>query len=178
MNHSGHSPGTPARKGRRTNRPTVGANAETRIDALFGFAVPLSVPGVETRLLTPRLTWADADAYDLLLPGQTDEDGSTVHHREGSADRRGRQLNPIRPVRRRPEPDPARVDRVFRRLQLVSAALYSLGHGGNDAQKTMGIIAGVLLATEGAVSTTPTVWLPRPSKELVAKPSHSRTSRP
>ena len=40
---------------------------------------------------------------------------------------------------------PMRVDRVFRKLQLVSAALYSLGHGGNDAQKTMGIIAGVLV---------------------------------
>ena len=39
---------------------------------------------------------------------------------------------------------PRRVDRLFRRLQLVSAALYSLGHGTNDAQKTMGIIAGVL----------------------------------
>jgi inorganic phosphate transporter, PiT family len=41
---------------------------------------------------------------------------------------------------------PSRVDRWFRRLQLVSAALYSLGHGSNDAQKTMGIIAGALLA--------------------------------
>ena len=41
---------------------------------------------------------------------------------------------------------PARVDNWFRRLQLVSAALYSLGHGANDAQKTMGIIAGALLA--------------------------------
>jgi inorganic phosphate transporter, PiT family len=41
---------------------------------------------------------------------------------------------------------PARVDRWFRRLQLFSAAAYSLGHGGNDAQKTMGIIAGVLVA--------------------------------
>ena len=39
---------------------------------------------------------------------------------------------------------PLRVDKWFRRLQLVSAALYSLGHGTNDAQKTMGIIAGVL----------------------------------
>jgi PiT family inorganic phosphate transporter len=39
---------------------------------------------------------------------------------------------------------PQRVDRLFRRLQLVSAAVYSLGHGTNDAQKTMGIIAGVL----------------------------------
>ena len=41
---------------------------------------------------------------------------------------------------------PGRVDGWFRKLQLVSAAAYSLGHGGNDAQKTMGIIAGVLLA--------------------------------
>jgi inorganic phosphate transporter, PiT family len=41
---------------------------------------------------------------------------------------------------------PVRVDTWFRRLQLVSAALYSLGHGANDAQKTMGIIAGALLA--------------------------------
>ncbi|HEX7086725.1 MAG TPA: inorganic phosphate transporter [Vicinamibacterales bacterium] len=41
---------------------------------------------------------------------------------------------------------PSRVDRLFRKLQLLSAALYSLGHGANDAQKTMGIIAGVLLA--------------------------------
>jgi PiT family inorganic phosphate transporter len=39
---------------------------------------------------------------------------------------------------------PQPVDKLFRRLQLVSAALYSLGHGTNDAQKTMGIIAGVL----------------------------------
>jgi PiT family inorganic phosphate transporter len=42
---------------------------------------------------------------------------------------------------------PFRVDQVFRRLQLVSAGLYSLGHGGNDAQKTMGIITGLLIAT-------------------------------
>jgi PiT family inorganic phosphate transporter len=41
---------------------------------------------------------------------------------------------------------PGRVDHWFRRLQLMSAAAYSLGHGGNDAQKTMGIIAGVLFA--------------------------------
>ena len=39
---------------------------------------------------------------------------------------------------------PRRVDKIFRRLQLLSAAAYSLGHGTNDAQKTMGIIAGVL----------------------------------
>lgn len=39
---------------------------------------------------------------------------------------------------------PSVTDRIFRRGQLVSAGLYSLGHGGNDAQKTMGIIAGLL----------------------------------
>src|SRR3954470_12370962 len=41
---------------------------------------------------------------------------------------------------------PGKVDRVFRRGQLLSAASYSLGHGGNDAQKTMGIITAVLVA--------------------------------
>jgi PiT family inorganic phosphate transporter len=41
---------------------------------------------------------------------------------------------------------PRRVDRWFRRLQLVSSAAYSLGHGGNDAQKTMGIIWLLLIA--------------------------------
>jgi len=41
---------------------------------------------------------------------------------------------------------PSRVDRWFRRLQLVSASLYSLGHGGNDAQKTIGIIWMLLIA--------------------------------
>ena len=41
---------------------------------------------------------------------------------------------------------PARADRWFRRLQLVSASLYSLGHGGNDAQKTIGIIWMLLIA--------------------------------
>jgi inorganic phosphate transporter, PiT family len=39
---------------------------------------------------------------------------------------------------------PRQVDKLFRKLQLVSAAFYSLGHGGNDAQKTMGIVAGAL----------------------------------
>jgi inorganic phosphate transporter, PiT family len=42
---------------------------------------------------------------------------------------------------------PSKVDHVFRKGQLVSAALYSLGHGGNDAQKTMGIIAGLLFSS-------------------------------
>jgi PiT family inorganic phosphate transporter len=53
---------------------------------------------------------------------------------------------------------PARVSRLFRKLQLVSAALYSLGHGGNDAQKTMGIIAGVLVAAN--LDTEATVHIP------------------
>ncbi len=47
---------------------------------------------------------------------------------------------------------PYRLDRLFRRLQLVSAGFYSLGHGGNDAQKTMGIITG-LLVTAGRLPT-------------------------
>ena len=42
---------------------------------------------------------------------------------------------------------PSEIDKAFRRAQLVSAALYSLGHGGNDAQKTMGIIVAALMAT-------------------------------
>jgi inorganic phosphate transporter, PiT family len=41
---------------------------------------------------------------------------------------------------------PSRVDKWFRRLQLLSAAFFSLNHGANDAQKTMGIIASILLA--------------------------------
>ena len=44
---------------------------------------------------------------------------------------------------------PAAVDKLFRSLQFVSASLYSLGHGGNDAQKTMGIIAVLLYAHAG-----------------------------
>jgi PiT family inorganic phosphate transporter len=51
---------------------------------------------------------------------------------------------------------PFAVDRVFRILQFASASLYSLGHGGNDAQKTMGIIA-VLLYSEGHLGTEFTV---------------------
>lgn len=42
---------------------------------------------------------------------------------------------------------PGQVDHIFRKGQLVSAALYSLGHGGNDAQKTMGVIAGLLFSS-------------------------------
>ena len=47
---------------------------------------------------------------------------------------------------------PRRVDKVFRRGQLLSAALFSLGHGGNDAQKTMGIIWVLLIAASGPAS--------------------------
>src|SRR3954447_26329122 len=47
---------------------------------------------------------------------------------------------------------PFKLDQLFRRMQLVSAGLYSLGHGGNDAQKTMGIITG-LLVTGGYLQT-------------------------
>jgi inorganic phosphate transporter, PiT family len=59
---------------------------------------------------------------------------------------------------------PSGVDKSFRRLQLVSAALYSIGHGGNDAQKTAGIIAAALIATghlQSAPGTTPhvPVWV-------------------
>jgi inorganic phosphate transporter, PiT family len=48
---------------------------------------------------------------------------------------------------------PSAVDNTFRTLQFVSASLYSLGHGGNDAQKTMGIIA-VLLYSQGLLGST------------------------
>ena len=56
---------------------------------------------------------------------------------------------------------PSRVDKWFRRLQLVSAGAYSLGHGGNDAQKTIGIIWMLLIATGyvGAGADAPPVWV-------------------
>ena len=50
---------------------------------------------------------------------------------------------------------PRRIDRWFQRLQLVSASLYSLGHGGNDAQKTVGIIWMLLLAAGTLRPTDP-----------------------
>jgi PiT family inorganic phosphate transporter len=50
---------------------------------------------------------------------------------------------------------PRQVDHVFRRGQLLSAALYSLGHGGNDAQKTMGIIFVLLIAASRGGETFP-----------------------
>jgi len=55
---------------------------------------------------------------------------------------------------------PSRVDRWFRRLQLVSASLYSLGHGGNDAQKTIGIIWMLLIAAGYLGTSDPVpVWV-------------------
>ena len=56
---------------------------------------------------------------------------------------------------------PLKVDNLFRRLQLVSAGLYSLGHGGNDAQKTIGIIWMLLIATGYAAAgdTLPPAWV-------------------
>ena len=59
---------------------------------------------------------------------------------------------------------PKRVDTLFRRLQLFSAALFSLSHGANDAQKTMGIIVGLLVASQaafaGATDWTHMFYLP------------------
>jgi PiT family inorganic phosphate transporter len=57
--------------------------------------------------------------------------------------------------------NPARVDGLFRRLQLLSAAAFSLGHGGNDAQKTMGIIAALLVGA-GYLQLEPDGDLPVP----------------
>ncbi len=57
---------------------------------------------------------------------------------------------------------PGRVDRLFRRGQLLSAALYSLGHGGNDAQKTMGMITLLLITAgrqEASAHPEPQLWV-------------------
>jgi inorganic phosphate transporter, PiT family len=56
---------------------------------------------------------------------------------------------------------PSRVDRWFRRLQLVSAGAYSLGHGGNDAQKTIGIVWMLLIATgyTAVGESAPPTWV-------------------
>jgi PiT family inorganic phosphate transporter len=61
---------------------------------------------------------------------------------------------------------PASVDSLFRKGQFLSAALYSLGHGGNDAQKTMGIIVALLVAagsmapdTQLSLSNPETLWI-------------------
>ena len=57
--------------------------------------------------------------------------------------------------------NPSKVDKIFRRLQLVSAAAYSLGHGGNDAQKVMGIIGAALISAKviSGMETLP-IWVP------------------
>ncbi|NML46786.1 inorganic phosphate transporter [Ramlibacter sp. G-1-2-2] len=56
---------------------------------------------------------------------------------------------------------PSKVDKWFRRLQLVSAGAYSLGHGGNDSQKTIGMIWMLLIATGyvAAGDTAPPIWV-------------------
>jgi inorganic phosphate transporter, PiT family len=56
---------------------------------------------------------------------------------------------------------PSRIDRWFRRVQIVSASLYSLGHGGNDAQKTIGIIWVLLIAggVVQAADAAPPMWV-------------------
>jgi len=54
---------------------------------------------------------------------------------------------------------PFKLDRLFRKLQLFSAAVYSLGHGGNDAQKTMGIITGLLFASGRLDSFEVPLWV-------------------
>jgi PiT family inorganic phosphate transporter len=63
---------------------------------------------------------------------------------------------------------PSRVDRVFRRLQLISAGLYSLGHGGNDAQKTMGIITGLLVASGHLKDFAVPLWVVLSSHAAIA----------
>ena len=57
--------------------------------------------------------------------------------------------------------NPSKVDRLFRRLQLLSSAAYSLGHGGNDAQKVMGIIAAAMVS-QGLIGDTKALpyWVP------------------
>jgi len=53
---------------------------------------------------------------------------------------------------------PRRIDKWFRRMQLLSASMYSLGHGGNDAQKTMGIIWMLLIASGYSGANDPLPW--------------------
>lgn len=55
--------------------------------------------------------------------------------------------------------NPTRINKAARRLQLLSAALYSLGHGGNDAQKTMGIIASLIFAAGWTKSFHIPLWV-------------------
>src|SRR5260370_17814722 len=64
---------------------------------------------------------------------------------------------------------PQRVDGWFRRLQLVSAAAYSIGHGGNDAQKTIGIVPTALYGAK---------FLTRPHRAVTRGLPHSPSSPP
>jgi PiT family inorganic phosphate transporter len=63
---------------------------------------------------------------------------------------------------------PSRVDRLFRGLQLVSAGLYSLGHGGNDAQKTMGVITGLLVTSGYLAAFEVPLWVVLVSHAAIA----------
>jgi PiT family inorganic phosphate transporter len=63
---------------------------------------------------------------------------------------------------------PSRIDRHFRKLQLLSAAAYSLGHGGNDAQKTMGIITGLLVTSGYLAHFKVPVWVILLSQAAIA----------
>ena len=65
--------------------------------------------------------------------------------------------------------NPSKVDRLFRRLQLLSSAAYSLGHGGNDAQKVMGIIAAAMVS-QGIIGETKELpeWVPLACYTVIA----------
>ena len=65
--------------------------------------------------------------------------------------------------------NPSKIDRTFRRLQLVSSAAYSLGHGGNDAQKVMGIIAAAMMS-QGMIADTKHLpeWVPFSCYSVIA----------
>ena len=74
---------------------------------------------------------------------------------------------------------PRRVDRAFRALQLLSAAAFSLGHGGNDAQKTMGIIVGLLVAEQDSswISRSSALHLTSYQRPAVRDPRRARRDR-
>ncbi|MEN6559655.1 MAG: inorganic phosphate transporter [Acidobacteriota bacterium] len=64
--------------------------------------------------------------------------------------------------------NPARINKAARKLQLLSAALYSLGHGGNDAQKTMGIIASLIFAAGWTRSFHIPLWVVLSAQAAIA----------
>jgi PiT family inorganic phosphate transporter len=65
--------------------------------------------------------------------------------------------------------NPSKIDRIFRKMQLVSSAAYSLGHGGNDAQKVMGIIAAAMVS-QGLIGETKALpeWVPLSCYTVIA----------